>query len=296
MEILKIIYHKNPEVSADISKELIPLYKAKAFQFLNAPDIEPKNLTIYYRDSDKDCSIDINVSHITDEYISNYIKTLDHVSDDEPDWAEYFKNIWCISSHPKETLKNIVAIEKHKRINIRMFDAICPTEHNPIFPTIGQQGCSYSHYSVVKMARENDWDNVMILEDDLVVHKYFNRYMNDAVEDLKKIDWNIFYAHHNKSAYVPFRVLTEYEHTQRVTSTSYMHCWCFNKSMYDKFINTFEDIIFNRRKIGHVNNQIYQLSSATIQVTTKENLTTQLPRRSQLSHNMAIVKNSEIFI
>ena len=295
LHILKVIYHKDATITRDITSEIVPMYKEGVFSLTEPDSSDEKNMEIAYVDGGVEKTVFIGTSHITNQYVSNYLKALNTVQDDQPLWASYFKNIWCISAFPKESLKNVLGIEKHKNLDIQMFKAVAPEQHNRLFPSIGQQGCSYSHYSVVKMAKENNWDNVMVLEDDVIFHKLFNRYMNAAMEELKEIDWDIFYAHCNNTAYVKFKILKAYETIQQVTSVSYMHCWCFNKRMYDTVIDTFEKVL-RRQGCGHINNQIYQLNSATIQVATKLSLTTQIPRSSSLSHNMAVVKGCEKFV
>ena len=55
---------------------------------------------------------------------------------------------------------------------------------------VGAVGASYSHINVLKLAKENKWKNVLILEDDVEWVNFEENYKE--IERLMKEDWDVF--------------------------------------------------------------------------------------------------------
>jgi GR25 family glycosyltransferase involved in LPS biosynthesis len=61
------------------------------------------------------------------------------------------------------------------------------------YPLLGAVGCAESHKAIIKIAKENQYENVMVFEDDFYVNKNWNENLSNALGDLKNIQYDIFY-------------------------------------------------------------------------------------------------------
>ncbi|XP_012266997.2 glycosyltransferase 25 family member [Athalia rosae] len=61
--------------------------------------------------------------------------------------------------------------------------------------TMGEVGCFLSHYSIWKKVLENDYEKVMILEDDIRFEPFFRQKVNFITHEVErlKIDWDLVY-------------------------------------------------------------------------------------------------------
>ena len=215
-----------------------------------------KNLKIYYKNNLNNDIIHtfeegeiLNLSTLTPEnckftyYLNLYEQTLNSTFDEHPIWNDYIKNIVVISKYDlnSEELKNIKLIEQHKNIKIQKFDAIYPTQKHPAYARPCDYGCALSHCNVVKLAKENIWDNVMILEDDVVFHKQFNYYMNQIIEDLKNINWDICYGFKNSSLNETVEIIKEYNNIKQIKGILNLNCYILNKTSYNYIIELYDN-------------------------------------------------------
>jgi len=53
--------------------------------------------------------------------------------------------------------------------------------------------CTLSHFSIIKMAKKNDWKNILIFEDDCIFCPGFMDKIDSCIEELKYHPWNLFY-------------------------------------------------------------------------------------------------------
>ena len=78
----------------------------------------------------------------------------------------------------------------------KFFSAIEPKNAGN-FPSIGVRGCFLSHLAVLKDAKENGSERLIILEDDIKFVPNFVKRWQLAVEALASEPWSIFYAGHS---------------------------------------------------------------------------------------------------
>jgi len=106
--------------------------------------------------------------------------------------------------------------------------------------SLGGLGCTKSHIAVLELAKENNWNTILILEDDMVWNK-----TNNSISDLVKLLNNPYdvillgctEAFYNTST---FRVYSA------LTSVGYV----INSSYYDTLINNFKqshDLLYQTR-------------------------------------------------
>ena len=108
-----------------------------------------------------------------------------------------------------------------------------PEEKLQRFPAVlfkpGIIGCAKSHVAVLKMAKENDWNSILILEDDIEWVNFEENYKK--LEELSKTDYDVCVV---SGAYIEtkgIKVLKSY------TTGAYI----VKKHYYDKLIQCFEE-------------------------------------------------------
>ena len=102
------------------------------------------------------------------------------------EWS-FFNKIYCINLIERnDRYEHIKKISNEYNMNINFYR----TERNK---NSGEEGCFYSHISVIKDAFKNNYDNIIILEDDLQPFNITQKRINDVVNFIKHNDFDIFY-------------------------------------------------------------------------------------------------------
>lgn len=101
----------------------------------------------------------------------------------------------------------------------------------------GIYGCGMSHLNVIKMAKENNYENVLILEDDftfLVSKEEFEKQLDDFFK--LKINYDVLMLSYNLFQFES----TEYDFLTRVKEAQTASGYLINKHYYDKLIELYE--------------------------------------------------------
>jgi hypothetical protein len=112
---------------------------------------------------------------------------------------EYFQQIYIINlaqraDRRKEMdaqLQRIGLSLKHPLVHL--FEAVRPDTAGG-FPSIGARGCFFSHLNILREAREQKQERVLILEDDLNFANDFVTRIDIIIGDLRQRDWGMFYG------------------------------------------------------------------------------------------------------
>lgn len=65
---------------------------------------------------------------------------------------------------------------------------------NPSDPTWYKKiSCTVSHQKCIEIAKRNNWESVLIFEDDAIFDNHFIEKSKSCIDDLKKLDWHIFF-------------------------------------------------------------------------------------------------------
>jgi GR25 family glycosyltransferase involved in LPS biosynthesis len=101
-------------------------------------------------------------------------------------WS-YFDKIYCIStkdSYLRRTYFNQIAKDLNMKVEMKIFDR---------HPEGSNKGCTLSHFSIIKDAFENNYNKIIIFEDD-IVEAVINKYILDKITTfLSSIQWDLFY-------------------------------------------------------------------------------------------------------
>jgi GR25 family glycosyltransferase involved in LPS biosynthesis len=120
-------------------------------------------------------------------------------------------------------------LEKLKDIstNVHRIDAVLNTE-------CGHIGCGKSHIKALELAIENNWDSVLIVEDDLCIQ--------GDIENIRKINdikWDVMmlgYGHRTIQE-------CEYPFLKRVTNACCTHGYIVRKHYYQTLLDNFKEAI-----------------------------------------------------
>lgn len=97
-----------------------------------------------------------------------------------------------------------------------------------------QTACGSSHKNIIKIAKENNFENVLIFEDDALFLENFNEVIKKSIEQSKELNWDLFYLSCNLFDN-PINFISE--NLINISSCYCTHAYCVNKSAYDKFLS-----------------------------------------------------------
>ena len=148
-------------------------------------------------------------------------------------------------------IKNAYYINLEKRTDRKIFVedqltqiGIKAERFNAIQQSDGALGCSMSHLKCIENAKENNWDHVLVVEDDIkfLNPNLFVRQINKFLKNHKV--WDVILIAGNN--YQPFTKIEEYcvKVTNCQTTTGYI----VNSSYYDKLIENYREGINNLMK------------------------------------------------
>jgi glycosyl transferase family 25 len=138
---------------------------------------------------------------------------------------------------------------------VEIFPAIRPVE-KLAFPSLGILGCFLSHLEIIRTAKREGLNNVLIMEDDLAISSRFSSLEKDLLNDLKQLNWDLVFL-----GYSPYHNLKNSDYynnsTNSLLSTSkYLkitqypivgtHFYAVNHTAYDCLISFLEELFKNR--------------------------------------------------
>lgn len=144
---------------------------------------------------------------------------------------EVFDKIYCINLDRATDRWNLCQEQFNKyNIDVERFSAIEPSMGS--FKLLkGEIGCLQSHLEIIKKAKQNNYNNVLVLEDDFVFVDDFDKKFNDVIDDVPD-NWNFLYFSGNHVGNL-FKIN---ENISRMTYTLTTHTYAVRSNMYDVLI------------------------------------------------------------
>jgi glycosyl transferase family 25 len=142
----------------------------------------------------------------------------------------------------KQELRMLGLSEPSERVVF--FPAIKPTDRGE-FPSIGARGCFLSHLDVLKEAKRQNLNHLLIMEDDLSFTGFLMKQQEIVVNELQRLNWDFAYLGHGLS--LPFNskgIFQAYSEPLRLT-----HFLAINKKTIAQLVDFLEEIL--RRPSGH---------------------------------------------
>lgn len=116
---------------------------------------------------------------------------------------QIFDRIYIINLKSRSDRRRRIAAEM-KQISaeidgerIQFFEAIRP-ESAGDFPSIGARGCFYSHLGAIRRAEKESRGAFLILEDDVVFARDFEKTTAPAFTEITEKPWDVFYGGYDK--------------------------------------------------------------------------------------------------
>lgn len=150
--------------------------------------------------------------------------------------SDYFENIYCVNleTRPDRWEQVQKEFEKYNIINVKRYNAV---DGNTIFvinPKLlrGELGILNTHINLIKMAKENNFKNILIMEDDV----WFNpdivnleKYMNQLPEY-----WDMLYFGINYQQNAPLNLIKP--NIGKPINGYGLQCVAINNTMFDKIL------------------------------------------------------------
>lgn len=156
----------------------------------------------------------------------------------------YFDKIFCINLDSRldrwESAKT--QFDKHN-LDVERISAIKGSDLNLDWPPEikeGAVGCSLSHLFTIKMAKQMNLSNYLVLEDDIEFDENFNEKFSNIYENEVPFDWDMLYL--GGQHFHGMNLTQVSEHVFKCEYTLAAHSVAFKYKIYDRFINSLIDI------------------------------------------------------
>jgi len=161
-------------------------------------------------------------------------------------YLNFFEDVYYINLDSRiDRRKKFEKRSKDVGIEPNRFSAITPNEGE--YPPLRNAsdldtllhkfkvGCTMSHQAVIKIAKENKLNNVLIFEDDCVFLDGFKNELIKYVNELKSLEWDMFYLGGEPTNYC--EKVTENLYWCNQGGMYAAHAYAVNNSFYDRIIS-----------------------------------------------------------
>lgn len=148
---------------------------------------------------------------------------------------EYFKNIFCINldKRPDKWEDSLKEFQKIGLSGVTRFSGVDGNPDNLVSKLLpGEVGCILSHLSIIKKAKENNLENILVFEDDVVFHQHFNEMFESTINSVPT-DWDMLYFCGNHQG--GLRMIKP--GIARVFYTFTTNAYAMKSTLYEYFIN-----------------------------------------------------------
>jgi GR25 family glycosyltransferase involved in LPS biosynthesis len=143
---------------------------------------------------------------------------------------ECFDKIYCINLDERPDRWES-ALNEFKKVGLDSVERFSAVKHDK-----GVIGCRESHLNIIKKAKENKLNNVLIFEDDIKFVDESIPYISNTLEQLNTTDWSLFYLGATVDPNVSY--LTEVSDNLVKTNFAYTtHAYAINSNVFDKILN-----------------------------------------------------------
>jgi GR25 family glycosyltransferase involved in LPS biosynthesis len=110
-------------------------------------------------------------------------------------------------------------------------------------------GCALSHRSVIQEAKDRKYKNILVFEEDAVLHKNFKNHLIENVQELKTVPWDILYlgacVWNPKPPKKPrtFESVKNCDHLKILTGSTCTQALAYNHTCYDYILNSLPNTI-----------------------------------------------------
>jgi len=168
---------------------------------------------------------------------------------------DYFKNIFLINmdQHTQRLATSKIELKKYNIDFVRVTGVLL---NNGATVQDRRLGCTLTHLNIIKDAKKNNLENVVIFEDDIEFNPLVESYLPVIKDFIENNNWHIFYFGGNHLGKEKSWVKIT-DKVRRVNRTYTTHAYIINKNCYDLIIDGFnENLVIDQtliRKIQPLN-------------------------------------------
>lgn len=144
---------------------------------------------------------------------------------------DYFDAIYCINLDRRPDRWELVKKEFEKmgiEDRVKRFPAFDIKEKHV--------WCALSHRYIIKLAKENRYNNILVLEDDIYFNKDSAGSLEKALDNLKQVKWDIFYLGVSLCLNdIPYAFREN--NLLKIVGARSTHAIAYNSNIYDKLLD-----------------------------------------------------------
>ena len=142
--------------------------------------------------------------------------------------------------------------------DVNLFSAVRPSD--PLaFPNIGVLGCYLSHLEILREARDNNFQNILVMEDDLAISRQFSVVEKSLISQLRELDYGIVFLGYSPYNGLEYSDYYTEESREQISGDSISfqkskypvkgtHFYAVNHRIYDDLIAFLEELLEKRTK------------------------------------------------
>lgn len=140
----------------------------------------------------------------------------------------------------------------------------------------GCVGCKLSHYKVIALAKNRNYHNFLVLEDDFSIDLFdFEKQIKLALDELKHTQWDMIYLGGNNL--IKPTDINNYKYLHEAKQVNTTHAYAMNHTLYDKCLEKIpicgtEIDVFYKREIQKINKVFCIYPSLIKQRKSKSNI------------------------
>jgi glycosyl transferase family 25 len=97
----------------------------------------------------------------------------------------------------------------------------------------GTEGCARSHRKCIEIAKSQNWNNVLILEDDVIFSENAQEIFDSSLEELNKIEWDMCFL----GANLQKPACKHSAHLHKMLGSYAAHAYLVNSKFYDAILD-----------------------------------------------------------
>jgi GR25 family glycosyltransferase involved in LPS biosynthesis len=154
---------------------------------------------------------------------------------------DYYQNIFCINLD-RRTDRWSECIDEFKKHNLQVqrFSAVDGNDLRSLPGlTKGNVGAIYSHRAVIQHAKDSNFENILILEDDIEFHDDMNKLFSEYIKELPS-DWDMLFFganHSQNNVWMVDPLIQVTDHVYKIIRSYANHCYVVKHTAYDKLID-----------------------------------------------------------
>lgn len=161
----------------------------------------------------------------------------------------FFDDVFYINLDYREDRKKLFE-ERAEKIGLKAkrFSGIVPNDEDVTYINSNNKdnrrkwkiGCTLSHRAIVELAKNNNYSNVLIFEDDCIFLENFIEKAQLCVNELKNIDWDLMYFGGQPNQYAT--KVSDNLATIENGGIYSTHAYAINHTFYDKMLAVGENL------------------------------------------------------